>query len=268
MRLKNIFSLLLIVIIFTCLINISFAANISGNVYDDSLDPLNNVIIKVDSNTPQQYISKDGFYQFELPQGMYTIQADYIEQKTIKYTVNEKINISKEGNFKLDLILFNPIENDLEEDINLDNIDIPEFNTEKGTSAFIIVLFIFLAIFLIFVGYYIYRYFKLAKNTEKLNQKMEQLEVKEFNEREKQEILHENVAEEQIQEKNQELEDKEYAKLLNILRQHKRITQKEVRAEIPLSEAKISLMISEMEHKGLVEKIKKGRGNILIYKGK
>ena len=47
-----------------------------------------------------------------------------------------------------------------------------------------------------------------------------------------------------------------------------RTTQKHIRKEIPLSEAKISLMIDELEHKGTIEKIKKGRGNILILKKK
>ena len=45
-----------------------------------------------------------------------------------------------------------------------------------------------------------------------------------------------------------------------------RTTQKDIRKEIPLSEAKTSLMIAELEHKGIIEKIKKGRGNIIILK--
>ena len=45
-----------------------------------------------------------------------------------------------------------------------------------------------------------------------------------------------------------------------------RTTQKHIRKQIPLSEAKISLMIDELEHKGIIEKIKKGRGNIIILK--
>ncbi|MEK6861164.1 MAG: hypothetical protein AABY07_04270 [Nanoarchaeota archaeon] len=45
-----------------------------------------------------------------------------------------------------------------------------------------------------------------------------------------------------------------------------RVTQKDIRKRFPLSEAKISLMISELEHKGVLEKIKKGRGNIIILK--
>jgi len=43
-----------------------------------------------------------------------------------------------------------------------------------------------------------------------------------------------------------------------------RITQKDLRKHFPLSEAKISLVISELESKGMLKKIKKGRGNIII----
>jgi len=54
-------------------------------------------------------------------------------------------------------------------------------------------------------------------------------------------------------------------KIVEIIKKHGgRTTQKELRKEIPLSEAKISLMIAELEEKGVIKKIKKGRGNILI----
>jgi len=43
-----------------------------------------------------------------------------------------------------------------------------------------------------------------------------------------------------------------------------RMTQKEIRKHINLSEAKISLVIAELEDSGKIKKIKKGRGNILI----
>ena len=46
-----------------------------------------------------------------------------------------------------------------------------------------------------------------------------------------------------------------------------RISQKELRKELlPLSEAKVSLIITELEHLGKIEKIKKGRGNVLILR--
>ena len=69
--------------------------------------------------------------------------------------------------------------------------------------------------------------------------------------------------------KEEKYEDNELGQLIKIIRQEGgRATQKEIRKQIPLSEAKISLMIAELEHKGLVEKIKKGRGNIIILKKK
>jgi len=45
-----------------------------------------------------------------------------------------------------------------------------------------------------------------------------------------------------------------------------RTTQKEIRKQFPESEAKISLMIADLESKGMIKKIKKGRGNIIILK--
>jgi len=51
-----------------------------------------------------------------------------------------------------------------------------------------------------------------------------------------------------------------------IKQQGGRITQKEIRKKFPSSEAKISLMITELESKGIVKRIKKGRSNIIILK--
>ncbi len=38
----------------------------------------------------------------------------------------------------------------------------------------------------------------------------------------------------------------------------------DIRKNFPYSEAKISLMIDELEAKGLVKKVKKGRGNLIL----
>ncbi|RME31019.1 hypothetical protein D6789_04015 [Candidatus Woesearchaeota archaeon] len=45
-----------------------------------------------------------------------------------------------------------------------------------------------------------------------------------------------------------------------------RITQKDLRKQLPESEAKVSLMIAQLEAQGKIQKIKRGRGNILILK--
>ena len=55
---------------------------------------------------------------------------------------------------------------------------------------------------------------------------------------------------------------------LEIIKKHDgRISQKELRKEmLPLSEAKVSLVVTELEHKGKVERVKKGRGKVILLK--
>jgi LPXTG-motif cell wall-anchored protein len=53
--------------------------------------------------------------------------------------------------------------------------------------------------------------------------------------------------------------------IIKFIKQHGgRATQKDIRRHIPMSEAKISLVLTELEAKGTVQKIKKGKGNIII----
>ena len=59
-------------------------------------------------------------------------------------------------------------------------------------------------------------------------------------------------------------EDKADEVLAFIKKQGGRVTQKDIRKQFPVSEAKISLVITELEDKKLVKRIKRGRGNIII----
>ena len=43
-----------------------------------------------------------------------------------------------------------------------------------------------------------------------------------------------------------------------------RTTQKDIRKQLKISEAKVSLVLSQLESEGKIKKIKKGRGNIII----
>lgn len=67
---------------------------------------------------------------------------------------------------------------------------------------------------------------------------------------------------------NQDFPDDDIsANVLEFIKQRQgRVTQKEIRKEFPSSEAKISLVLTELQQKGRIEKIKKGRGNIIILK--
>ena len=56
------------------------------------------------------------------------------------------------------------------------------------------------------------------------------------------------------------------AELLLYVKEKKRTTQKDIRKEFPYAEATISLTLTAHEHKGHIEKVKKGRGNVILYK--
>jgi uncharacterized membrane protein len=45
-----------------------------------------------------------------------------------------------------------------------------------------------------------------------------------------------------------------------------RITQKDLRSKLKYSEGKVSLMIADLERRDLLEKFKRGRGNVIILK--
>lgn len=61
-------------------------------------------------------------------------------------------------------------------------------------------------------------------------------------------------------------EDDLEAQILARLRKEKRTTQKELRRQFPYAEATISLALSSLEHQGKIEKIRKGRSNIIMLK--
>ncbi len=71
-----------------------------------------------------------------------------------------------------------------------------------------------------------------------------------------------------ITKKDSKIEEDEFvSQVISVLKKHGgRATQKQLRKELPFSEAKVSLVISQLESENKIKKIKKGRGNILILK--
>lgn len=212
---KKLFLLLMGIILFS---SIGYAATISGNVYDESLNLAKNSIVELNTTPKQTLVAKDGSYSFEVPEGNYALKATLGES-----FVEETLTVKKEGKYVIDLIIFPnieeipPIEDELTEEIA----------KEEQTANWKFILVIAgMIIVIFFVAYIIMK--KRTNHPQSTG----------------------------------DLDD-----LVNIIKKHGgRTTQKEIRKEIPLSEAKISLMIAELEHKGIVEKIKKGRGNIIVLK--
>jgi uncharacterized membrane protein len=230
-------ALLISIILGILCVNISYAAIITGSIYDLSLQKESDVIIEINTIPKQVSVSKDGEYTFNVNNGNYTLHA-YTELSE----ANESIIIDQEGNFTLDIILEDKILY-LQKDIKLTDYDLnistnnPSDNNNNNNtknSMFTWVGGIILLIALLLIILILFLRNKDARESSK-----------------------KNVVEEQL--------DEFEHKLLSIIKKNKRITQKDLRREIPLSEAKISLIISDLESKGKIRKIKKGRGNIIIF---
>ncbi|MBW2976095.1 hypothetical protein KY347_01465 [Candidatus Woesearchaeota archaeon] len=210
------------------------AATVYGNIYDLSLNKASGARVEVNTTPGQYFISKDGSYSFDIPNGFYTIKAEQ-RNDGVSASESRNITISREGNYVIDLILFPSFdeEDELSQDIG---IAIPEAEEISFASLFVL-------IFLFFLGIAVYVIFKGKKEKNNKSSK--------------------------IVSEDEEGGEKYLGKIIELLREEGgRTTQKEIRKHLPFSEAKISLMLSELEHKGLIKKIKKGRGNILVLKKK
>lgn len=217
--------------ILTLFIFILFSLNVSGAyihgvIYDTNLDKINNAVIEVDSIPKQRILSVNGSYSLFLPPGDYTISAKYYDEIILQNT-KENISIIDDGEYIIDLFLF--IDISIEEKL-MDEYDFLDIESPYKTNItpYIIGLLVFiLVITLIFLW--------IRNNDNDLDKKISQFK------------------------------DNDIEKILILLeKNHGRLTQKEIRKEIPLSEAKISLMISELEKENKIKRIKKGRGNIII----
>lgn len=155
-------------------------------------------------------------------------KGDYIITARFEdLTAQDNITIKEDGVFILDLFLFPDFEDDFDADIEVDN-----FN-DNGN---LFVYSIYALGLIVIIGLVIYKYKFYDKGKISNNENEIVLE--------EDEILNRIM---EIMEKN-----------------NGRTTQKDIRKEIKLSEAKISLALTELEHKGKLKKIKKGRGNVII----
>ena len=204
------------------------AATIKGNVYNIFLEEIDKAIITVSTSPEQTVVSKEGYYELEVPPGKYTLDAFHEEDSDI-YTAEQEINIKKEGTYTIDLILAPEMEDyGLIEDLLEDAEILSELDEEKPsklTKVIISILIILTILFLI-----------NRKNSKKPKD-------------------HQGESQESIEEVTKFIKSK-----------GSRTTQKEIKKHFKFSAAKTSMIISTLEAKGTIKKIRKGRTNIIVLK--
>lgn len=205
--------ILMLYLLFLLIISPSvLAARLHGTVYSPYLEKLDKVIVEVNTVPQQTIVTIDSSYVFNLPEGNYIITA-YSEAK--EYSIKENVTITSEGEFNLDLILFQNIDDEIED------IDIPELTSVSTIWTYVLIVWLVI----VFVILYLMRSAK--KLGSDLDDELDQ--VRKF-----------------------------------IKESGGRVNQKDIRKKFPWSEAKISLIITELEDKKLIKKIKKGRTNVII----
>src|SRR5512133_1582114 len=80
-------------------------ATISGGVYSwDTFEPLENVVVEVNSTPSQSMVAKYGVYSFNLEPGNYLITATYYQNSTLINSAEKSIEVKGEGNYNVDLL--------------------------------------------------------------------------------------------------------------------------------------------------------------------
>ncbi|AKB85644.1 hypothetical protein MCMEM_1591 [Methanococcoides methylutens MM1] len=212
-----------------------------------------------------------------LAPGEYLITATYYENNTLTASTQETITITDDGDYIIDLILLPSYESDLSEDPDLLNISASlEEDAEaiEGESDDRTLIYIAGALILILVGtgFYLFSGKKKKKEADEGIQIAPVAgDVSEVASPETVVVSEEPKAiDEPEADEDDEVEGKvplpsDLQEVLDIIRSSGgRITQKDLRSKLSYSEAKVSLIVSDLENRGLVEKFKKGRGNIII----
>ena len=226
------------------------AATLHGTVYNIDLNPVKNARLDITTQPKQVFIATNGTYAFTVSEGTYDLSAALIQNGQTTASATESLTITDDGDYVLDLILFPDIEEGL---LNEPDINPAEVIDESPVWPRVIIGILIVGALL---------WFFLKPKSKSQAHAIEHAQHK---------ADHHNtpvteVKKEEIKEELQTEKDDVTPVIAFIKTQGGRTTQKDIRKHFPLSEAKISLIIAELEHKGAIEKIKKGRGNIIILK--
>ncbi|MBU1199314.1 MAG: hypothetical protein KKF46_04295 [Nanoarchaeota archaeon] len=228
----------IVFLVFLFLLPAVLGATIHGKVFDYSLRGVENSVVTISTVPEQVVVSTDGTYSFNVANGNYKISAVLKdENNNIVFFVKDNISIIDDGDYVKDLILF-PYEQldelDLEDDFEQDLKEEDSKTDEQIPTGTRILISIGLIIILAAIIW---------------------LSVKDKVKKKKSKPINTDLPD--------EIDD--LSGLLAFIKKHKRVTQKDIRKQFPMSEAKISLMISDLESQGKIKKIKKGRGNIVVF---
>ncbi len=286
MNKKYVFCIILSLALVLVLIPFVLAENntslIFGNIYNYDLETVQeDVIVSINTTPKPTIVVADSKYSVNVAPGYYSVTAKYFKDGFLQAQTIEYIQVDYNKEYNLDLILFPDISDEIS---LLETTGYATFTSRSryykytGYAAGFIILASIVAV--------IFFYGKAPKfsRTEKKSEDDVEIEQAIYSvqlqpEISDVEVISKEEHKEDIVEESQKISnvtqippnaislDSDLQQVIAIIHsQDGRTTQKDIRKQLPWSEGKVSLMISELESKGLIEKIKKGRGNIIVLK--
>lgn len=257
-----------LMLLFSIASSLPFAAVVKGTLYDaDTLDLVEKAIVTVNTIPEQVKVTQGGEYSFEIPPGSYAITAKKYEGKLLALEASENITIADNGTYVLDLLLFPQTEFFSTDEGNrtIDEVDYePLVKTSAGTAGGkvapvqpdLLQTVLGIAI-LIMLAYFLLNKFGKKGELETGTSAAENIR---------------KAATAKAKQKHPTSvliltpEQKQAIGILKKAGGH--ATQKELRKAMPFSEAKVSLIVTELEEMKAVKKFRRGRGNIIkLLKG-
>ena len=250
---------------------------VHGNVYDwSTFDTVNSAQITVNSVPEQVMVSKNGSYSFNLEKGTYMISARAGGNGPDAIFADENVSITEDGgDYVIDLILFPST--DFSDMGSLDENTTPivtgepqDLPTAQPTSqpaqqsqGWGLIVLTALVIIVVLAGagaFLLLRKKKVSPPPPPPQPEVPAAPEPEIEEPEEPKLPPlAPVASTDVM-----LPDDLREVLRIIEKSGGRITQLDLRKALPYSEAKVSLMITDLESRGIVKKVKKGRGNVII----
>lgn len=265
--------LLLIAILIILIPQTVSAITIHGTLYEwSTFEPLDNALVEVNSTPTQFRVAASGVYSFNLPPGDYLIKTSYYQNDTLVYYSEDTLTVTDyEGDYVFDILMF-PLQEEAEEftDEDIGNVTYDvEDNILPGFDLIYTAVALLILMIMSAAAYY---HYKRRDGLEDESELMESIEAAEAVEEveEVSGVVNENnnpAYREPVLDIDMLPDD--LKEIIHILESHGgRMTQKDLRGRLNCSEAKVSLMITDLEDRGLIQKVKKGRGNVILLRSK
>ena len=251
----------LLVFIAACVSILPLAASLAtvhGATYDWlTLDKLPKAIVSVNTTPAQLQVAENGLYSFELPAGSYRLVAEYRQGNETTHAAEENITVGASGDYVLDLLLF-PTEDFFPDTL----VEVPDLNLSQNDietqQPAISMVWLFAGAILLAIVLPAAMLLLMRKRHAKKHEAISERPTFQVS-------VHKAPSAASAPSKELSPDHKEV--LDKIRAAGGSIGQKDLRHTIHVSEAKASMLVSELEALGLLKKIKKGRGNLIKLTG-